>query len=118
MSRESMLKDDLEQAQALMKILYSRMKPLECVNDENKETLSYRIAEIMTACKNLYTRILPRLLDDTTGEDFWDLLCEMRMHYLNILDIINEFDETFLASIKQEEEEDTGGGEDDDEEQG
>jgi hypothetical protein len=99
---------EIEQARAIMKVINERMKPLDCIEAENKESLSYRIAEIMTASKNLYTGMLPRLITEDKPEDMWEMLVEMRMHFLHITDLIAEFDTLFLESIESEEDEEEG----------
>lgn len=105
MSLQEIDYSDIEQARAIMKIIHSRIKALECIDNENKESIAYRIAEIMAASKNLYTKILPRLIDENSTEDLWELLVEMRMHYLHQIDLLTEFDEFFIESIIAEEEE-------------
>jgi hypothetical protein len=96
---------EIEQARAIMKVINERMKPLDCIDQENKESLSYRTAEIMIASKSFYTTMLPRLIADDKLEDMWELLVEMRMHFLHLTDLVAEFDTLFLESIKTEEEE-------------
>ena len=104
MSEQQLDLQEIEQAKAIMKVIYSRIKDLDCIDADNKESLCYRIAEIMATSKNLYTKMLPRLVDETGKENIWELLVEMRMHYLNIADLLMEFDEFFLESIVSEEE--------------
>lgn len=96
--------DELKQTQAIMKLLFGKIKGLDSLLDDNKESLSYRIAEIMSSSKNLYTKMLPKLLDQENNNDYMDLLVELRMHFLHMLDLINEFEEFFLESIVSEDE--------------
>ena len=105
MSSQDLDYRDIELARTIMKILYSRIKTLECIDNDNKESLAYRIAEIMSCSKDLYTKMLPKLTGEGNNENIWELLVEIRMHYLHLMDLLTEFDEFFLESIVAEEEE-------------
>jgi hypothetical protein len=96
---------EIEQTRDLMKVLYQRLRPLDCILADNKESIAYRIAEIMAASKNLYTVMLPSLMEEADDERTWELIVEMRMHFLHQLDLIQEFEELFMESIVRDEEE-------------
>ena len=95
--------EELKQTQNLMRLLYERFKKDENLDNDHKESLAYRMAEIMSSAKNLYTQILPRMTDEQNGDNMLELLSDFRLHYLNLSDIITEFDDLFLSSIVQEE---------------
>ncbi len=95
--------EDLKQSQALMKIFHEKIKQEKCLEEEHKESICYRLAEIMTAAKNIYTRITPRIIEKNDRESMLELLSDFRLHYLNLADLIGEFDDLFLSSIIQEE---------------
>lgn len=95
------LKEEMLQAQAIMKILHKKLRREPTIDEDHKESIAYRLAEIMAGAKSLYTKILPKLSDEETG--MFELLSEFRLHYMNLIDIIEEFDELFLTSIVKEE---------------
>lgn len=104
MTDNEVMQKEIEQTRDLMKILYQRIRTLDCILADNKESLAYRIAEIMAASKNLYTAVLPEMMEEHSDERTWELLVEMRMHLLHQLDLIQEFEELFMESIVREEE--------------
>lgn len=104
MTNQDLDLSEIKQATTIMKIIYNKIRTLDCIDNDNKESIAYRIAEIMSFSKNLYTKLLPRLIDEQSTENLWELLVEMRMHYLHQIDLLTEFDEFFLQSIIAEEE--------------
>lgn len=95
--------EELKQTQNLMRLLYERFKKENILDQEHKESLAYRMAEIMSSAKNLYTQILPRMTEQKNEDNLLELLSDFRLHYLNLADIIAEFDDLFLVAIVQEE---------------
>ncbi len=108
MNENDLTKQEIEQTRDLMRILYQRIRPIECILSDNKESLAYRIAEIMAASKNLYTVMLPAMMEENSEERSWELVVEMRMHFLHQLDLLQEFEELFMESIVIEEESEEG----------
>ncbi len=98
--------EEIEKTRAIMQMLYLKIKKIDCINAENHESIAYRIAEIMGASKNLYTDMLPKIIDSEGDEDSWEQLVEMRMHFLHLSDLLAEFEELFLSSIEAKEEDD------------
>ena len=96
--------DDLKQSQAIMRIIHDKLKNENWIDNENKESLCYRIAEIMTAAKSIYTNVMPEIMNAKPGQNMLELLSELRLHYLNLSDLICEFDDLFMSSIIQEED--------------
>lgn len=104
MADNEFMQREIEQTRDLMRILYQRIKAIDCILDDNKESIAYRIAEIMAASKNLYTVVLPEMMEEHSEERTWELIVEMRMHFLHQLDLMQEFEELFMESIVREEE--------------
>ena len=94
---------DMEEIQAITRVIAEKIKDEKSISDENKESIAYRMAEIMTAAKNLYTQMLPIFTNDDSKEEAFDILSKFRLHYINLCDIIQEFDEMFMNSIVPEE---------------
>jgi len=103
MDAENLSDEKLKQTQNLMRIFYARIKNDETLDNEHKESLAYRMAEIMSEAKDLYTKILPYMTDENNDKNMLEIISDFRLHYLNLSDIIQEFDELFLSSIIQEE---------------
>lgn len=93
------LTEDLNRMQAITKIICERLQRESSISQDNKESIAYRMAEIMLAAKYMYTKILPDLTDEDSKETPFELLSRFRLHYLNLYDIIQEFDEIFINSI-------------------
>ena len=94
---------DMEEIQAITRVIVEKIKDEKSISDENKESIAYRMAEIMTAAKNLYMQMLPIFTNDESKEEAFDILSKFRLHYINICDIIQEFDEMFMNSIVPED---------------
>jgi hypothetical protein len=106
---------DMEETGIIMEACARRLLGLETLLNENREGLAYNIAEIMVAAKNLYTRELPQFLqmEGYSEEEVFDALVVIRMHLLNLKDLIDSYEESFLASIacaEQEDDEDSDDG--------
>ena len=90
------------------KLLFERMTKEKCLTASERETISYRIAEIMASAKRLYTKSLPRLTNvngesDATMED--DLI-GLQMTFEHLCDLMHEFRSTYLGAIKSRDDED------------
>ncbi|MCL5036038.1 MAG: hypothetical protein M1269_02870 [Chloroflexi bacterium] len=106
---EEFLKRIREEA-IIANIIITRLNSVECMKPDNREILSHRIAEILMSCKELYTRVLPFLSEvENPGHDqFFDFLIELRMNFLNIADLVLEYEEAFMNSLDVREEEELG----------
>jgi hypothetical protein len=90
------------------KLLYERMTKEDCLTVSERETLAYRIAEIMASAKRMYTKSLPRLTNingesDTPMEDD---LTGLQMTFEHLCDLMHEFRSTYLGAIKSRDDED------------
>lgn len=93
----------------LTRILTAKMKQQGCFQDGDQESVAYRISEIMVAAKELYTKDLPRLMqEEVEGEMFSDL-AGLRMTFFNLRDLITDFDEAFLDAMTHQREGDGSG---------
>lgn len=90
-------------------ILQSKLAAQDCLREEDRQLVSYRIAEIMVAAKELYTKELPRIAADASPEEQGDLFLELsglRMSFLHIRDLITDFDEAFMDAMSHQREDD------------
>lgn len=106
---------------AVTKILQAKMGQQECLQEGDRQAVAYRISEIMVAAKELYTKELPRLMNQNAeaaeGEVFQEL-AGLRMTFLHLRDLITDFDEAFLDAmthLREADEEEAG---DEEEEEG
>lgn len=100
-------------------ILQSKLTLQDCLRENDRQLVAYRIAEIMVAAKELYTKELPRIAADRaeTEEDvdIFSELAGLRMSFLHLRDLITDFDESFMIAMSHQREDD--GVEAEDEEQ-
>lgn len=104
----------------LTQILHAKMKRQECFSEGDQESVAYRISEIMVAAKELYTKDLPRLMqeDDQGGEgEMFSELAGLRMTLFHLRDLITDFDEAFLDAMTHLREGDESGAAEDDEDE-
>lgn len=85
--------------------LFARMKEEDCLRPGDRESVAYRIAEVMVLAKQLYMETLPRLMGETE-ETLFDELAGLRMALLNLRDLVSEFDEAFLEAMHHQREAD------------
>lgn len=97
-------------------ILQSKLRSQDLLREEDQQLVAYRIAEIMVAAKELYTKELPRVASDTPADDvdFFSELAGLRMSLLHIRDLVTDFDEAFMIAMSHQREDD---GEDEKEEE-
>lgn len=91
----------MEEIQAIMGVLMSRLEPVELIKMDEREIISYRMAEIFSTARSLYTEVLPRFVNmqDAQSDDVFEAFGEVRMNLLHIKDLIDEFEEAFLLSL-------------------
>lgn len=85
----------------ITKLIHSRLKREDCLGEEDRETVAYRIAEIMVKSKELYTKVLPRLTN-VNGESqapMDDDLTNLRTNFQNLCDLMQDFDSAFFKSM-------------------
>ncbi len=104
MKEKDILNDDIKQMQAITAVICEKLKDEDGIKEESKEILAYRMAEMMTAAKHMYTELLPMITDDSSKESAFDMVAKFRLHYINIADMIQEFEEAFMKSIVASEE--------------
>lgn len=98
-------------------ILQSKMTAQECLRETDRQLVAYRIAEIMVAAKELYTKELPRVASEANEDsDVFGELAGLRMAFLHIRDLITDFDEAFMIAMSHQREDDDD--EDSEEEEG
>lgn len=96
------------QEMAITGVLSQRLAREECLRPGDRETISYRVAELMVASKNLYTEVLPRLLEQDGASTYtaFEDLAGMRMALLHMRDLIEDFEEAFLEAMANQREDD------------
>ncbi len=98
---------------SLTQILHAKMKRQGCFDESDQESVAYRISEIMVAAKELYTKDLPRLMDEVKGDEpegqIFDDLAGLRMTFFHLRDLITDFDEAFLDAMTHQREGDGTG---------
>ena len=91
-------------------ILQSKLTLQDCLRENDRQLVAYRIAEIMVAAKELYTKELPRIAADhgETEEDvdIFSELAGLRMSFLHLRDLITDFDESFMIAMSHQREDD------------
>ncbi len=97
----------LPQELLITKLLHQRMVEEECLQPGDRESVSYRIAEIFVAAKELYTKALPRLTEDKALPLFEELT-GLRMALLHLRDLVEDFDDSFMEAMHHEREQDEG----------
>lgn len=110
----------LEPEVVITQRLFARMQAEDCLRPGDRESVAYRIAEVMVLAKQLYLETLPRLMGESE-ETMFDELAGLRMALLNLRDLVSEYDESFLEAMHHEREanpnENEEADEDDDEEE-
>lgn len=57
---------------AITKVLHNRFSQDGCLCPGERESVAYRMAEIVTCAKDIYTQVLPRLLQEKENEESKD----------------------------------------------
>lgn len=89
-------------------IIQSKLAANDLLRDSDRQVVAYRIAEIMVASKELYTKELPRVASDLVNDndDFFTELAGLRMSFLHLRDLITDFDEAFMVAMSHQREDD------------
>ena len=88
----------------ITRLIHDRLSREECLESSDRETVAYRIAEIMVTAKRMYTASLPRLTN-VSGESNASMdedLEGLRMTFLHLRDLLHDFDSTFFESMHHE----------------
>lgn len=88
----------------ITRLIFDRLAREECMESEERETIAYRIAEIMVAAKRMFTVSLPRLTN-VNGESTSPMdedLEGLRMTFLHLRDLLQDFDSGYLAAMHHE----------------
>ena len=103
----------LPQELVVTKVLHQRMVKEECLQPGDRESVAYRVAEIMVAAKELYTKTLPQVLaEEGSATPVFEDLAGLRMAFLHIRDLVCDFEDAFMEAmhhqreVDEEEEED------------
>lgn len=99
-----------QQELAITGVLHRRLQADDCLRPGDRETVAYRVAEIMVHAKSLYTEVLPRLMDQDEAEGYTmeEEIAGMRMALLHMKDLIEDFEEVFLDAMAHQREDDGG----------
>jgi hypothetical protein len=95
----------------ITRLLFERMVKEDCLTVSERESISYRIAEIMVTAKRMYTKSLPRLtnVNSESNSPMDDDLTGLVITFEHLCDLMHEFRGTLLGAIRRPEdpEEDT-----------
>ncbi len=86
------------------RLILDRLKREECLESSDRETVAYRISEIMVTAKRMYTRTLPRLTN-VNGESLQSMdddMAGLQTTFLQLRDLLHDFDSTFFDSMHHE----------------
>ncbi len=95
-------------AEALItRLIHARLKEEDVLGAEDRESIAYRIAEVMVTAKALYTELLPRLIREKVVSEplsLYDELAGLRMSLLHLRDLVTEYDEAFFDAMHHQRE--------------
>ena len=92
----------------ITRVLHGRLREEDCLRPGDRESVAYRISEIMVAAKSLYTEVLGRLTRETPVEEpltLYEELAGLRMALLHLRDLVVDFDEVFFEAMHHQREE-------------
>lgn len=86
----------------ITKLINERLRREDCLAAEDRETVAYRIAEIMVAAKRMHTSGLARItnLNGESNAPMDEDLTGLRMTFLHLCDLMHDFDSAFFRSIR------------------
>lgn len=85
-------------------ILQAKMSQQGLFLENERQSLAYRISELMVAAKELYTKELEVLLreaDPTEEGQLFEDLAGLRMALLHLRDLVTDFDEAFMDAMAE-----------------
>ncbi len=88
----------------ITRLIFERLRREESLEAEDRETVAYRIAEIMATARQMYTTNLPRLTNVSGESDLSmdDDLEGLRVAFLHLRDLLHDFDATYFESMHHE----------------
>jgi len=96
----------LQQEQTIHKVILDRLARGSGIQEDQQQSLAWRLAQIFVASRVLYTRMMPEFMEgDADEEETLELLGEVRMNLLNIKDLVEEFEDAFLESLQTRQDE-------------
>lgn len=86
----------------ITRLIFERLAKENCLAESERETIAYRIAEIMVTAKQMYTKSLPRLTNVNGESDspVEDDLTGLQMTFTHMCDLMHEFDSVYLEAIR------------------
>ena len=121
------LNEEEQTTLAIMQLLAQRLREEDCLAEGYRGSLAYRLAEIMVCAKDLYTKALPRLIIDKeersqlgalgqeeptdsagkeTSASIFDELAGVRMLFMRLRDLIDDFDDSFMEAMEGQRDSD------------
>lgn len=93
----------------ITRLIFERLVRENCLTETERETIAYRISEIMVTAKQMYTKSLPRLTNVNGESDspMEDDLTGLQMTFVHLCDLMHEFDSVFLQSVRVPHDEDS-----------
>lgn len=85
----------------ITRLINDRLQKEKCLETDERETVAYRIAEIMATAKQMYTKSLPRLTNvsgesnSTMEED----LTGLHMTFVHLTDLMFEFQRVYFDAL-------------------
>lgn len=93
---------------AITGVLHRRLQAEDCLRPGDRESVAYRVAEIMVQARTLYTEVLPRLMEEDAAEGYtlFEELAGARMAFMHLKDLVEDFDQAFLEAMAHQREDD------------
>lgn len=106
MNENKDLEKVIAEENAVKDIVRKKISALNSYESHNVEILAYRLAEILTSAKNLYTEYFPELMKADTEDEkaVWEALTALRMNLLHIRDCVEDFDVMLIELMKDKDE--------------
>lgn len=107
MTSEDNIPEFEAQQLTVMKMIFSRLENGGCLCPGEREAIAYRLAEIMTHAKDIYTKSLPRLVaaetnETPTSDELFDELAGLRMELIHMKDLIEDYEDAFLEAMEEQ----------------
>lgn len=86
----------------ITRLIFERLARENCLAESERETIAYRISEIMVTAKQMYTKSLPRLtnVNGESDSSVEDDLTGLQMTFTHLCDLMHEFDSVYLEAIR------------------
>lgn len=103
----------------ITRLLFQRLQREEHLDVDDRETVAYRIAEIMVSAKQMYTQTLPRLIN-VSGEStelIEDDFAGLRSRFEHLCDLMLDFHTVYMQALRLPPPETTPESEDNEDEE-